>query len=220
MIAALQVDRMVPALHEPTLILASGAAVAIPPPRCPSAERAVRDALFARLRSLRCMPARGAHLAHSGGVVAYLTGTAGGTGVDLEWIRPRDVRSLARFAYSADEARAIEDAPEALRLQSFYDLWVLKEAAGKALGLDLFTALAQAQFRVEGGVITGELPGCHAWTAALYAPNPWLRVAIVATGRAPAAGCDSAWSPTCVEWHANADAWSPARWRRVAVSGA
>jgi hypothetical protein len=178
----------------------------------------VRDALFVRLRTLHCMPARGAHMAHSGGVVAYLTGTAGRTGVDLEWIRPRDVRSLARFAFSAGEARAIEDAPADLRLQSFYDLWVLKEAAGKALGLDLFTALAQVQFRVEGGVISGELPGCRAWTAELYAPHPSLRLAIVGTAPAPGASCGARQPHPCVEWHAPTDAWSAGHWSRIAAS--
>jgi len=211
---------MVPALHEPTLILATGPPVAIPPPRWPSGERALRDALFARLRSLNCTPARGAHMAHSGGVVAYLTGTAGRTGVDLEWIRPRDVRSLARFAFSAGEARAIENAPGDLRLQSFYDLWVLKEAAGKALGLDLFSALAQAQFRVERGVISGQLPGCPTWTAELYAPHPSLRLAIVGASPASGAGCDGGQPLSCIEWHAPTDAWSPCDWSRIAASAA
>jgi len=211
---------MVPDLSEPTLVLAMGEVASTPPPRRPAGERAVREALFERLGALGCRPERGAHMAHSGGCVAYLTGTAGRTGVDLEWIRPRDVVALARFAYSKDEARLVSAACAERRLQTFYDLWVLKEAAGKALGLDLFTALARAQFSVEGGVISGELPGCDRWTAQLYAPNPLLRLAHVATTRALEDGCGARRPLACFEWHARADAWTAARWHRIATSAA
>ena len=209
---------MLPELLEPTLILARGTASAVPPPRDPPGERAVRAALFLRLPTLGCSPQRGAHMAHAGGWVAYLAGAAGGSGIDLEWLRPRDVASLASFAYAPEEARVVGASPGERRLQAFYELWVLKEAAGKALGLDLFTALAQARFCIDGGVIRGELPGCESWAAVLYAPHPALRLAMVRIEGSKRQGIDPGRSPACVEWNAHTDDWRPGNWDVIAAT--
>jgi hypothetical protein len=191
-------------------------------------ERSVRDALLARAGAAQGLAGPGPALSHSGSWVACGKGDSLGAGVDLEWLRPRAVLRLARFSYSADEAAWLAGLPLARRVGAFHELWVLKEAAAKALRLPLFTALAQCRFRLpEGeapgeqsgplsgqlaGQLSGELPGGVPWRAWLYAPRESLRLAWLAPETASP-------PPRLLEWQVGDADPRPADWPLVASGG-
>ena len=181
-----------------------------PPSRAPSADRSAREALFSRLRSAGYLPTGGAHLSHSGGLVAYLCDPTPVSGVDLEWVRKRDVVSLARFAYSQAEAVAIEVMEPSRRCAAFTELWVLKEAAAKALGMDLFSALARCQFRVGDGHIEAQIVGAARVSATIWAPDTALRLAWVGLSD------ELRPRPLCIDWRLGEDCVSPAAWPLIA----
>ena len=203
-----------PRTGAPALWHALAHAGALPLRRARAGEQQLRDALLARMQREGLAAARGAGLSHSGGYVACGVPGDGVAGVDLEWHQPRRVQALAGFAYSPREAAALAALPEARRGEAFLDLWVLKEAAAKALGLPLLTALARCCFVVAGARIVAQLPDASlSWRAWLYAPRPGLRLAWLGTG-AGASG-----EPQCHEWIAEGDELRAVQWECVA-SGA
>jgi len=122
--------------------------------------------------------------------------------VDLEATRPRDVRRLARFAFSPAEAEALAALDDAGAAERFYLLWTLKEACAKALGLPLLAALRDCRFMPDGGRWAGSLPCDQAWAAAAWRPRPALVLSVVAFGpAAPEAG----WQ--CLEWPGETRTW-------------
>lgn len=123
-------------------------------------------------------------LSHSAEHAALFIAPAGcRVGVDLEAGRPRDVLRLARFGFHEREAVALETTPMAMRLQSFYTLWTLKEAFAKALQLPLMDALRQCVFWNEAGKWRGRVPTEAAWGAAVFQPRPHLFLAAAVIGR-------------------------------------
>lgn len=136
------------------------------------------------LRDMAGRPARSS-LTHSGGHAALARiGVPVQLGIDLERHTPRNVLSLARFAYAAREAAALETLSEADRIHTFYTLWTLKEAFAKALQLPLLEALKQCIFLREGSTLYGELPTNLPWRAYLFAPRKDLSLAIALVGSA------------------------------------
>jgi phosphopantetheinyl transferase (holo-ACP synthase) len=125
---------------------------------------------FALSRTLlrRLAPtAKAVSISHSRGYAAVATSPLGTSiGIDLEVHKPRDVISLARFAFHPDEARALSQRSNALEL--FYELWVLKEACAKALGLQLVDALRDCVFCIEDGIVSGTLPVSAPWHAYVW----------------------------------------------------
>jgi hypothetical protein len=207
-------------IRAPALWLALPHAPATPVRRSRAAEQRLRDALLARMQREGLAAARGAGLSHSGGHVACGVPARGVVGVDLEWFAPRRVLPLAEFAFSAGETAALAAVPESRRGEAFLDLWVLKEAAAKALGLPLLTALARCQFTVAGSSIEARWPvqpmqlGAVAmnWSARLYAPRPGLKLAWLSfASEGEAAGME----PNCHEWIGDEDVLKPVRWECV-----
>jgi phosphopantetheinyl transferase len=143
-----------------------------------------------------------AALARSPGYIAV--------GVDVEWLTPRDFRSLARTAYSAaeaDEFDALED-PSVLPGR-FYETWTLKEAFAKALRLPLADSLGKCCFTYADGIAKATVPTSRHWRATVFAPRPQLRLAIVLVADAEDA---LAASPATTEWPpARAANWSVVR---------
>jgi len=201
-----------PRTGAPVLWLALPHAGALPVRRARAGEQALRAALLARMQRDGLAAARGAGLSHSGAHVACGVSREGVAGVDLEWHQPRRAQALAEFAYSPGEAATLAALPEERRGEAFLDLWVLKEAAAKALGLPLLTALSRCRFEVEGGRVEAQLPDASlAWSAWLYAPRPGLRLAWL--GVANASGAE----PECWEWVADVDELRRAEWECVAT---
>ena len=192
----------------PVLWLATTRHLRMPPPRARGPDRAARSALFDRLAAQGHAPTGGAHLSHAGGYAGYLCGATPSAGIDLEWIRPRDVLALAKFAYAAEEAQYIEALADADRGAAFINLWVLKEAAAKVLDLDLLTALARCRFMIRDAHIEGQLPRAGSFTAWLYAPHPLLRLAVLSFG-------DDA-EPAHVEWPVGTAGAATVHWPTVA----
>jgi phosphopantetheinyl transferase len=127
-----------------------------------------------------------ASLTHSGGLAALAVGPPGSRiGVDLELHRPRRHLSIARFAYSVEEAEWLAAETDE-RASLFYTLWVAKEAIAKALGIGLVEALRNCRLLRRDGVWRGTLPTRLAWNLTVLRPRADLSLALALVG--PAAG--------------------------------
>ncbi|MGH8178641.1 MAG: 4'-phosphopantetheinyl transferase family protein [Steroidobacter sp.] len=126
-------------------------------------------------------------LSHSMGhaALAQLTAAAGSNfslGVDLELHRPRDVRSIARFAFAPEEVDGLVQLPEGECQRRFYTLWTMKEALGKALGLSLLEALRQCVFRECEGEWRLETQVNTPCSVLAFEPRPLLMLAVAWIG--------------------------------------
>jgi phosphopantetheinyl transferase len=119
-------------------------------------------------------------VSHSGGYAAVATSRARALGIDIESHRPRDVISLAQFAFHPDEATALAKHPKAL--ECFYSLWVLKEACAKALRLELLDALRTCVFTIEDEISAGALPTRQPWQAYVWRVRPEMSLGVVVLG--------------------------------------
>ncbi|MEX1994586.1 MAG: 4'-phosphopantetheinyl transferase superfamily protein [Steroidobacteraceae bacterium] len=141
------------------------------------------------------MPQRS--LSHSGGCAAIAIAPAGcRAGVDIETATPRDVRSIARFAFSPDEARELRALALPAAIARFYVMWTLKEAFAKALGMPLLAALRECAFTFRDSCWAGRIPTAEPWRATVFKPRPLLTLAAVVVGP-----CDTPrddWA--CWEW--------------------
>lgn len=123
-------------------------------------------------------------LSHSHGHAALAVSGHGPVGIDVEVCSRRDVVALAAAAFTADEAAFVAGRDDDLAAtRTFYELWVLKEACAKALGLSLTQVLQGTNF---AAAIRGDLTGLGErlratdWVAWVYAPVADLRLAVFA----------------------------------------
>lgn len=123
-------------------------------------------------------------LSHSGGHAALCVGPSGcSVGIDIEKHRSsRDVLGIARFAFHEQELAALESAASTERERLFYSLWVLKEAAAKALRIELLDALRHCVFLPRPEGYWGSIPAGVPWSAWLYEPRRDLSLAVVGIG--------------------------------------
>ncbi|UJF23677.1 4'-phosphopantetheinyl transferase superfamily protein [Suttonella sp. R2A3] len=83
-------------------------------------------------------------LSHKHGLCVLASATPHKPGVDLEWIKARDVRDLsAVFASDVEQQWLAQQQDDLL---AFYRLWTLKEALIKAFDLDFPGGLTQVGF--------------------------------------------------------------------------
>ena len=106
------------------------------------------------------------NLSHSGAFLAAVVSQRP-VGIDIERVRPRAVAAQADRVFCPDEARALESLPETARLERFFQLWTLKEAAAKAVGLSIWDGLTKACFDLGTG-------GCR--FASPFPSGPWRLV--------------------------------------------
>jgi len=159
-----------------------------------ASERAASRALLAAAGAPG-MPRRS--LSHSGGWAAIaIAPTDSRAGVDVEIVAPRDVRSIARFAFSPDEALELDSFALPAATARFYELWTLKEAFAKALGMPLLAALRECSFTDRDGCWVGRVPTAEWWHATVFKPHPLLTLAAVIMGSCDPPRAD--W--TCREW--------------------
>lgn len=157
-------------------------------------ERALSLALLANTDA-PAMPRRS--LAHSGGSAAIAIAPAGCVaGVDIETTTPRDVHSIAQFAFTPDEVQQLRSLAGPEATARFYVLWTLKEAFAKALGMPLLSAMRDCSFARCGGRWTARVPPAAPWQAIVFAPRPALTLAAVIVGLRGALRDD--W--ICREW--------------------
>jgi 4'-phosphopantetheinyl transferase len=139
------------------------------------------------------------NLSHARGLVACVVTAAqprdGGratvdVGLDVELVtRATDWRGIAARYFSPLELAQIDRAAAADRPTRFFEIWTLKEAFAKALGLGLSQALDASVFEVEDGAVAGcTLPAGldpAAWRFALYRPAPDHRLAVAVSDGSP-----------------------------------
>jgi len=118
-------------------------------------------------------------LAHSGTFAACgcISASSGQLGVDVEEHRSRDFLRLAAFAFAASEREALASLQARAQAHVFYQLWTLKEAFAKALGVPLLEATRTCVFdtaEMTGAVPTSERP----WRAWIWMPRPHVTLAL------------------------------------------
>ena len=101
-------------------------------------------------------------VSHSGRIALYAFSSVGCVGIDVEEIRTLDPVRLAQTCFSDAEQAELKTVDPELRLETFFDGWVRKEAVAKADGRGLSLALQSftvtlgreprvTQFPLDGG---------------------------------------------------------------------
>jgi len=165
-------------------------------------ERTASQALIAKTGA-PAMPRRS--LSHSNGCAAIAIAPAGcRAGIDIEVTKPRDVHSIAEFAFASGEAQELRSLGEPDATAHFYVLWTLKEAFAKALGIPLLVAMRECMFERRAGSFAACVPSSVRWRAIVFAPRPALTLAAVIVD--PTFGTTGGWR--CLEWPEKAvDTW-------------
>ncbi|MEO1203697.1 MAG: 4'-phosphopantetheinyl transferase superfamily protein [Pseudomonadota bacterium] len=135
-----------------------------------------------------CEPGLDLSIAHSAGLLACAVAREATVGVDIERPEPgRNTERISRAYFTSEEADWLAGEPA----ESFYRLWVLKEAWLKARGSGLAGGLDRLSVRFDGAHIDARIDGAEAGTLLLF---EWQDVPI---GLA-AGSTDSA--PAVLEW--------------------
>ena len=121
------------------------------------------------------------NLSHTRGLVACIVAPTGDVGIDVEYLnRSTDWRRIAERYFSGEELAQLERGPT--DRERFYELWTLKEAFAKALGVGVLQVLSTVEFRIEqDGGIEARLPADVVgddWRFKVCAPSPEHRCAI------------------------------------------
>lgn len=121
-------------------------------------------------------------LSHCGDLIA-VTLARTRTGVDVEWLRPRTAVQQAGRVFLQAEAMQLPASSEAERLEAFYTLWTLKEAACKAADVPLWEALHGACFDLKQGAFSSRPPFPSGdWRFMSAGIDPRWRLAVAARG--------------------------------------
>jgi 4'-phosphopantetheinyl transferase len=111
------------------------------------------------------------NLSHAGAHVLLAFARDQALGVDLERADRRlSLAGIARRFFAADEARALESLPEAIRLQAFLRLWTHKEAVLKALGCGIGFGLDRVEFALHAD---GEIASLRRISPDAGTPAQW-----------------------------------------------
>jgi 4'-phosphopantetheinyl transferase len=81
------------------------------------------------------------NVSHSGGIACIVISDRREVGVDVETLRDLDVAPLIDNVLTAGERDILRRFPEPRRRLAFYDYWVCKEAALKAVGMGIGESL-------------------------------------------------------------------------------
>jgi 4'-phosphopantetheinyl transferase len=125
------------------------------------------------------------NLSHAHGLVGCIVAAGADVGLDVERVtRATDWRSIATRYFPPEEVAQIDRSEESRRPSRFFELWTLKEAFAKAVGLGLSQALDATTFELEqtGAIIFRPSADVapDTWHFALYAPTPehWCAIAV------------------------------------------
>ena len=154
----------------------------------PSSWRFVRDARGKPALAGGCGPLPSFSLTHTSGMVACAVAPPGvAVGVDVECVdRDVDPERLASRFFAPSEFAALAPLDDRARRERFFDLWTLKEAVVKALGLAVPASLPSVAFEIveRGSEVDirygGPLAGGACWTFALHTPAAGYRLAVAA----------------------------------------
>jgi phosphopantetheinyl transferase len=122
-------------------------------------------------------------LSHTRGFVACAVTSHAPLGIDVEQVgQSQNVREVANRYFSEKEAAWLRRSPDELRSVRFAELWTLKEAFLKAIGVGLSGSLADASFWFDElapiEFSTSSTIGSHGWHFALFEPIFNLRLGI------------------------------------------
>lgn len=98
-------------------------------------------------------------LSRTSGLVACATAIGRDIGIDVERVGPDDeVLRIAWRFFGESEVEQLRDLSGSTRRRRFYELWTLKEATLKALGIGLRGGLRSCEFSLDGaGRVHGNL---------------------------------------------------------------
>jgi 4'-phosphopantetheinyl transferase len=104
-------------------------------------------------------------------------------GVDGERVdRPLDEDALATRFFAAVEQAHLRRCAPAQRAIGFFELWTLKEAYLKAIGVGLSHSLSEMAFELDDGHGIAFVPppgiDSRSWQFALFEPAPRFRLAV------------------------------------------
>lgn len=117
-------------------------------------------------------------LTHARGLVACAVSPVEAVGVDAERIEGWDDAALAQRFFAPEECRSLAGLPPLARRRRFFELWTLKEAYLKALGVGLRQPLAEFALTGDGRagfqLLSRAAPDAAAarWSFALLHPAP------------------------------------------------
>jgi 4'-phosphopantetheinyl transferase len=130
-------------------------------------------------------------VSHSHGMVACAVTEEAEVGVDVECInRDVNVAAIAGRFFAPTEAAQLARLDASQRLDRFFDLWTLKEALSKALGVGMAASMAALALTVgEAGEIRLDAPDSEtqSWQFGLFTPglHHRLAIAVCRTGSEP-----------------------------------
>lgn len=104
-------------------------------------------------------------LTHTAGLAACAVARGGAVGIDAEALDAAvDMPAVAAMQFDAGAARRVSEVEGDERLDRFFRLWALKEAALKALGVGFATSVDLA-LTMDPALITGSEPAGRGWKA-------------------------------------------------------
>ena len=130
------------------------------------------------------------NLSHTRGHVAVAVALDREVGVDVERVAPaRADEEVARQLFAPAEFTAFQEEPEAKRAEAFFDVWTLKEAYIKAVGLGVALPLKDFAFtreplRISFAPTLDDVPS--RWLFRRFRPAPDIAMAL-AVRRGPGA---------------------------------
>lgn len=97
------------------------------------------------------------NISHASGLIICAFAREHAIGVDVEHSKRTTQAALRRLSsyFSADEIKMLEDLPENLQIQRFFDIWTLKESYIKARGGGLSIPLGKFSFEITDDSLTG-----------------------------------------------------------------
>lgn len=144
------------------------------------------------------VPAVDFSISHADGLVACAIARGAHVGVDVESIGRSGIEQIAARYFSAVELKGMEDTALADRRVRFIELWTLKEAYLKTLGVGLGLPLDSVAFQFDrsGGLASAVTDGASAgWQFALFAVGSEFRMAVAARCEAERPGCHIEFGP-------------------------
>ncbi len=139
-------------------------------------------------------PSFGFNLSHTRGLVACVVAIGRDVGIDVERVDPTsEIDSLSASRFSRSEVEQLAACPAHVRRDRFFDIWTLKEAYGKAIGLGLAQPLDSTTFDLTSPGTIGFTNGpggaersqsknpCNddaQWRFHLFSPAPCFRLAL------------------------------------------
>lgn len=129
-------------------------------------------------------------LSHTQGFVACAVTTKMPVGIDVERIdQSLPAQEIADRYFSEEEVQQLRDCSNNLRVVRFVELWTLKEAFLKALGVGHFGSPTNISFRLNEHrnieLSASTTTGIQNWQFALFEPLPDVRMSIAFAAPSP-----------------------------------